>query len=92
MYMRMNDTNRYFKTSNYNLATFLFAKGIELANIDKLTNSKRADFVFVDSPYLEELVHEFDFAQENKEVVMVDARKIIYASKTLKEKLYQNNF
>jgi hypothetical protein len=90
--MRMKNTNRYFKTSNFNLATFLFAKGFELANIDRLTNQKRASFVFVDKPEIEELVHEFNFAQENKEVVMVDARKLIYATKTLKEKLYQNNF
>jgi len=88
----MKDINRYFRTSSFNLATFLFSKGIELANIDKLTNGKRADFVFIDSFLLEELVHGFDFSPENDTTVMVDARKLLYSSKTLKEKLYQNNY
>ena len=88
----MNNTNKYFKTSNYNLATFLFAKGVELANIDRLDNQKRATFVFVENTQIEELVHEFDYAKENDEIVMVDSRKLIYATKQLKEKLYQNNY
>ena len=37
---------------------------------------------------IEELVHEFNFAKEDEEAVLVDARKIFYAMKTLKEKLY----
>ena len=88
----MKDENRYFRTTNFNLASFLFAKGIELANIDRLDNQKRATFVFVENPQIEELVHAFDYAKENEEIVMVDARKIIHASKMLKEKLYQNNY
>jgi len=88
----MKDEKRYFRTTNYNLASFLFAKNIELANIDRLDNQKRATFVFVENPQIEELVHAFDYAKENEEIVMVDARKIIHASKMLKEKLYQNNY
>ena len=90
--MCMKYENRYFRTTNFNLASFLFAKGIELANIDRLDNQKRATFVFVENPQIEELVHAFDYAKENEEIVMVDARKIIHASKMLKEKLYQNNY
>ena len=88
----MKNINKYFYTTNFNLASFLFAKGIELANIDRLDNQKRATFVFVENPQIEELVHAFDYAKENEEVVMVDARKDIHASKMLKEKLYQNNY
>lgn len=83
---------RYFRTTNFNIASFLFTKGIDLANIDRLDNQKRATFVFVDNPQIEELVHDFDYAKENEEVVMVDARKLIYAIKQLKEKIYQNNY
>ena len=90
--MCMKNNERYFRTTNFNLASFLFAKGIELANIDRLDNQKRATFVFVENPQIEELVHAFDYAKENEEIVMVDARKIIHASKMLKEKLYQNNY
>ena len=90
--MYMKDVDKYFRTTNFNLASFLFAKGQELANIDKLENQKRATFVFIENPQIEELTHEFDYAKENEEIVMVDARKLIYASKQLKEKLYQNNY
>ena len=89
--MKIN-IERYFRTTNFNLATFLFAKGIALANIDRLDNQKRQTFVFIESPQTEELIHEFDYAKENDEIVMVDARKLIYATKQLKDKLYQNNY
>lgn len=88
----MKNINKYFMTSNFNLASFLIAKDYELINIERLANQKRANFVFVDKPEIDGLVHEFDFAPKNKEVVMVDARKLIHATKTLKEKLYQNSF
>lgn len=86
-----NVNNKYFKTTNFNLASFLFAKGLELANIDRLDNQKRQTFVFIENPQIEELIHEFDYAKENDEIVMVDARKLIYATKQLKDKLYSNN-
>jgi len=89
--MKMN-IERYFRTNNFNLAVFLFTKGINLANIDRLDNQKRATFVFVESPQTEELIHEFDYAKENDGIVMVDARKLIYATKQLKDKLYQSNY
>ncbi|MEK7539570.1 MAG: DUF5659 domain-containing protein [Patescibacteria group bacterium] len=89
--MKIN-IERYFKTTNFNLASFLFVKGIELANIDRLDNQKRQTFVFVENPQTEELIHEFDYAKENDEIVMVDARKLIYATKQLKDKLYQTNY
>ena len=88
----MKDKNKYFRATNFNLAIFLFTKGLELVNIDRLEDQKRATFVFIENSQTEELIHEFDFAQENNEVVMVDARKLIYATKQLKEKLYQNNY
>jgi hypothetical protein len=71
-------TKRYYRTQNFNLASFLFAKGIELTNIDRLDGQKRATFVFVEHPQTEELAHEFNFAKEDDEIVMVDARKVIY--------------
>ncbi len=84
--------NRYFKTSNFYIAVFLFSKEMELANIDKISNSKRAQFVFVDSPERESLLNSFNYSKENSEEVMVDARKFITSIKALKEKLYQDTF
>ena len=84
----MKNNPRYYRTQHFNLACFLLAKGLELVNIDRLEDSRRATFVFVNQPDIEELVHEFNFAKEDEEAVLVDARKIFYAMKTLKEKLY----
>ena len=85
----MNE-NKYFKTSNFYLAAFLFAKGLELVNIDRVSDSKRKYFVFIDSPERELSSWIFDFGKEDDPKVMADARKMIAAIKTLKEKLYQD--
>lgn len=86
----MYNDSRYYRTSNFYLAAFLFAKGIEIAGVDRPVNSKKAMFVLVDHPRREELLRDFNFATENSGEVTVDARKLIYAIKTLKEKLYQD--
>ena len=84
--------DKYFKTSSFQLALFLFVKKMELANIDKITDSKRATFVFVDCPEREALLQAFNYGKEDDSSVMVDARKFIIATKSLKEKLYQGSF
>lgn len=84
--------DRYFKISNFYIAAFLFSKGMELKNIDKISNPKRAQFVFVDSPERESLLHSFNYSKESSEEIMVDARKFITTIKALKEKLYQDTF
>jgi len=84
----MNE-NKYFKTTTFYLAAFLFAKGLELVSVDKITDSRRAYFVFVDSPLRELWVERFNFGKEDDQEVMVDVRKMVTAVKTLKEKLYQ---
>lgn len=83
---------RYFRTSSFPTAVFLFASKIELANIDKISNPKRATFVFVNCPELEDLLQAFNYGQENDPSVMVDVRKVLLATRQLKEKLYQDNF
>ena len=86
----MND--RYFRSSSFNTAVFLFSKGMKLADIDKISNSKRATFVFVEQPDREELLHAFDYGKDGDPAVMVDARKLMLATRQLKEKLYADRF
>lgn len=83
---------KYYKVNNFYLACFLFTKGFVLSNIDKTKDPKRAEFVFIDETRREEMVHQFNFAEEDGHAMLVDARKFIYAIKTLKDKLYQPNF
>ena len=84
-----SDKDRYFRTSSFYAAAFLFAKDQTLVNIDKVANPKRAQFIFLDTPERESLLQSFNFAQENSLEVMVDARKFVTAIKQLKDKLYQ---
>jgi hypothetical protein len=88
----MSNDDRYFQTTNFYQAVFLFAKGVELVNVDKTINARRATFVFVNCPEIEELLQAFDYGKENDPSVMVDVRKIAVATRTLKEKLYQDQF
>ncbi|OGM29421.1 hypothetical protein A2801_02275 [Candidatus Woesebacteria bacterium RIFCSPHIGHO2_01_FULL_41_10] len=86
--MNKDYSNRYFRTSNLYAAAFLFAKGLALVNIDKLTSTK-SQFVFEDTPEREYLLQQYNFAPENSLDCSVDVRKFIFALKTLKERLYQ---
>lgn len=83
--------NKYFKTSSFYLAVFLFAKGLELVNIGRF-DPKKCMFIFVDTPLRESLIGVFSFGKEDDPEVMVDARKFITSIKMLKEKLYQEEF
>ncbi len=85
--------DRYFKTSSWNTALFLFVKGeMELADIDKTSNPKRATFVFLDRPERSDLLRAFDYGKDDDPAVMVDARKMMLATRQLKEKLYADHF
>ena len=81
--------DKYFKSSNFYQAAFLVAKGMELADID-FSEPRRCKFVFLDTPEREKLLEFFNFGREDAPGAMVDARKLITAVKTLKDKLYQD--
>lgn len=84
----MKNKNKYFRTNNFYLASFLFAKGLELVNIDR-SDPKKCEFVFADTPERELLVGVFNFGKEGNPETMVDFRKAVLAVKTLKNALYQ---
>jgi len=84
-----NQDNKYFRTTSFYIAAFLFAKGLELVDIDS-TDSKRCKFVFLDIPQREKFLEVFNFGKENSSGAMIDARKFVMAIKMLKDKLYQN--
>lgn len=85
----IDEDGRYFRTSSFYTACFLFAKDQVLVNIDKVTDPRRAQFVFLDSPERESLLQEFNYAKEDAPGVLVDARQFVMAIKQLKDKLYQ---
>jgi len=83
-----NQDDRYFRLTSFYVAAFLFAKGMELVNIDR-TDPKRSQFVFRDSPERDVLIQNFNYAPEGSTEALVDARKFVMAIKMLKDKLYQ---
>jgi len=89
MSINKNQDDKYFRTSNFYIASFLFANGLELINIDDTSNPKRKEFVFRDSPERETLLHNYNYSPEDSQGVKVDARKLIMAIKMLKDKLHQ---
>lgn len=91
--MKMQDKNKesqYFRISNFYTSVFLLVKGQKLIDIERLPNSKRSLFVFLETPNREKLIKDFTFASQNSPEVMVDARQFATAIKTLKDKLYQD--
>jgi len=79
----------YFRTTSFRIASFLFAKDFTLVGVNKLDH-KTSEFVFIDTPEREALIHAFDYSAENDPQVVLDARKLYMAEKTLKEKLYRD--
>lgn len=84
--------DKHFRLQSLYQAAFLFAKGMELASVDRASGSQRATFVFVDSPEREDLMQSFSYGKEGDPTALVDARKLITAIRALKEKLYQDSF
>lgn len=84
--------NKHFRLQSFYLAAFLLAKGMELVSIDKEKNPRRATFVFLDLPDREAYVATYNYCKEDAPDTRVDARKLVAAIKTLKEKLYLDNF
>lgn len=84
------DSDRYYRTNQFNVAAFLFAKGFEIAGVDKTINPRRADFIFPNSVELEIAVHEFNFAKDSSPEILVNARTLFSAIKQLKNILYQD--
>lgn len=80
---------RYFKTSSFYTAAFLYSKDCELINVDKTINPKRAQFVFLNNPQLDILVDIFNFAKDLEPGLQVNVRTFITAIKNLKTLLYQ---
>lgn len=86
----MNYGDKYFRTSDFYGAAFLYLKGLQLIKIER-TEATKSFFVFIDKPEREKLIYQYGFAERNSTEVMVDAREYEKAVRTLKNILYQLN-
>lgn len=89
---KIKQSDGYFRISSFYVAAFLFTKGLEMVNVDKITDPKRAQFIFQDNPVRKLWLDSFNFAKEDSPEVVIDARKFVTAIKMLKDKLYQEKF
>jgi hypothetical protein len=81
-------SNPYFTISSFYPSSFLYAKGMQLIDLRKISNN-RSEFIFVDTPERENLLQSYKFAPVGSASVLVDARTLVDSIKSLKEKLYQ---
>lgn len=79
-----NATLNTFFTSDFQLATFLFAKEAPLIGIDK-TDPKHAIFEFQNLKMLNRLIEKFWSRQST-----IEPRKLLDAQKELKRRLYSD--
>ena len=85
------DKNKYWRSDSLYVSAYFVAKGLVLAKIEKVSN-KKSLFVFFDSPDRESWLNQYNFSPDNSPECLVDARGFVLAIKSLKEKLYQNDF
>jgi len=77
--------NKYYRTSNFELAVFLIAKNFHLLNIEN--DSERKTFIFDQSPELKNLVQVFYFGKDSEPEILINARKLLQARRNLKTQL-----
>lgn len=87
----MNKNRQRLSINSFYAASFLFARGVFLLGINR-DNPKRCQFIFEKTPETETLLEIFNFAKDDDPEVMIDARKMVIATKSLKDKLYQDNY
>lgn len=78
--------NKYFRTTNFQLATFLFAKNQQISGISPISTEQK-EFVFIKTNYLEELVWLYKFGDRDDERLLVYVHRYEQARRELLEKL-----
>ena len=77
----IHDNDKYFRTSDFYLAAYLFARGAIITGIN--VDTGRAVFAFLDSMELDDWYEEFRFGKP-----LIDARFLICSISVLQKKKY----
>lgn len=80
------DTEKYYRTSGLNIAVFLYANNYQIAGINAVNGSQK-EFVFINSPSLEELVEIYKFGSKNDERLLVGIHEVEQARRELLDRL-----
>ena len=76
-----------FRTASLTLAIFLCVKEQQLAGIGRVSDSNKKEFVFVPSPYLDELVNKYKFGERNNADLLVQVHKYEQSRNDLLDRL-----
>ena len=82
------NTNRYTKTTNFNLATYLYARNQQIAGIETINNLQK-EFVFIKTDELEELIENYKFPDMRDEENLVNVKKYEQARRELLDLIKQ---
>ncbi|MCX6706497.1 MAG: hypothetical protein NTV24_05390 [Candidatus Woesebacteria bacterium] len=74
--------DKYYRTTNLNMATFLFAKDQIIVGVNPINDSQK-EFAFVLTPELEELSEIYKFGDSNDERRYIEIRKYEQARNSL---------
>ena len=77
---------RYFRTRNLHLAVILLAQGFSLVGLDR-TDAQNHEFAFRKTFEVEQSVERFN----DKLPIFVEARRLIYSWKALREKMHNDH-
>jgi len=80
------DDERYFRTRNLHLAVILLAQGFALVGLDR-TDTQNHEFAFHKTFELEQTVERFN----DKLPIFVEACRLIYSWKALREKMHNDH-
>ena len=75
-----------FRTTNLNLAIFLFVKSCQISGINPI-GDKQKEFAFVDTPELGEFVDLYKFGLKDDKLLMVPVHQYEHARNTLLDML-----
>jgi len=78
--------NKYIKTTNLNLAVFLFVSDQQIAGINRVSDEQK-EFAFVKTDYIEELAWLYKFGNKDDDRLLVSVHKYEQARRELLEKL-----
>lgn len=74
---------RYFRSSSFPLALFLFAKGEQIAGINPTENPSKKEFAFVRTNRLDELCEIYKFGDNNDPELLIPIRLVEQARRKL---------
>lgn len=78
--------DKYFRTTNLNLAVFLFASNQQVCGIEPVSGEQKS-FAFIKTDFLEELVWLYSFGDKDDERLLVQVHKYEQARRELLDKL-----